>query len=245
MQQVDDWLQTVLSTSVQCSIPERPVVPAWFWLTQTPRYAVSNDLDAESGNRAKVVVHMGVMATLRKLVLPIGHSIGKHQGIGPFLADGPCKVRKPGISDTRVHHGIAISAGHLFILSCALEHSGRRQVRLPLGQGSDVWRIRPMLTGTRQGDGRTSVRLVISSSMPTGNSAAYGIVLASDSWRHRVPRCLRLGMNDEFSQPPDRSGRLFTSIARARSQTSCYNRRSGWCGGRNNEITSKRQKRHA
>jgi hypothetical protein len=67
---------------------------AWLWLTQTPWCAVSNDLDAESGNGAKVVVDMGVVAILRELVLAIGNSIGKHQRIGPFFADGPGKLRE-------------------------------------------------------------------------------------------------------------------------------------------------------
>lgn len=111
MQQVDDRLQTVLSTTGKRSIPERPVVLAWFWLTQTPWCAVSNDLDAESGNRAKIVVNMGVVATLRELVLAIGNSIGKHQRIGPFFADGPSKVRESVFGGNRVRHRICESSG--------------------------------------------------------------------------------------------------------------------------------------
>jgi len=48
----------------------------------------------ERGDRAKVVVNMGVVATLSELVLAIWNSIGQHQGIGAFFANGPCKGRK-------------------------------------------------------------------------------------------------------------------------------------------------------
>jgi hypothetical protein len=80
---------------------------AGVWLTQAPWCAVSNDLDAESGNRAKVVVYMGVVATLFELVLSIGNSIGKYQRIGPFLTDGPRKVREFDSVNNRVQHRVA------------------------------------------------------------------------------------------------------------------------------------------
>ena len=107
MQQVDDRLQAVLSAFGQCSIPERPVVMTRFRLGQTPWCAVSNDLDAESGNRAKVVDIVLIVATLRELVLSIRNSIGKHHRIGAFFADGPCKVRKRTLTTNPVHHRVA------------------------------------------------------------------------------------------------------------------------------------------
>ena len=111
VQQVDDRLQTVFSANGQCSIPERPVVVAWFWLTQAPRCAVSDDPHAEGGNRAKVVVNVGVVVTLRELVLPIGNSIGKYQRIGPFFADGPRKVREFLVAIDRIRHKGRESSG--------------------------------------------------------------------------------------------------------------------------------------
>ena len=104
MQQVDNRFQTELSAAAQCPVPERPVIVARFWLTQTPRCAVAHTLDAESGNRAQIVVHVGVVATLRELVLAIGNSIGKYQRIGPFFADGPRKVRESVFGNTRMRH---------------------------------------------------------------------------------------------------------------------------------------------
>jgi len=50
---------------------------------------------------------MGVVATLCELVLPIGNSLGKYQRIGPFLADGPCKVRETDFVNSRVQHRVA------------------------------------------------------------------------------------------------------------------------------------------
>jgi hypothetical protein len=107
VQQVDDRLQTVLGATAQSSIPEGPVIVAWFRLAQTPWCAVSNDLDAESGDRAKVVVNMRVVPALRELVLPVGNSIRKHQRIGSFFADGPCKVRESVFRDNCVRHRVA------------------------------------------------------------------------------------------------------------------------------------------
>jgi hypothetical protein len=106
VQQVDDRLQTMLSTEPQRSIPERPVVAPRFWLTQTPWCAISDDLDAEGGNGAQVVVNMGVMTTLRELVLTIGNSIGKHQGIGALFANGPRKARESVFAGRLFHHPI-------------------------------------------------------------------------------------------------------------------------------------------
>ena len=40
----------------------------------------------------KVVVDMGVMATLGELVLAIGNAVGQHQRIGAFFAHRPGKV---------------------------------------------------------------------------------------------------------------------------------------------------------
>jgi len=57
--------------------------------------AVAHTLDAESGNRAQIVVHVGVVATLRELILSIGNSIGKDQRIGPFFADAQRKSGNP------------------------------------------------------------------------------------------------------------------------------------------------------
>ena len=92
VQQVDDGLQTVLGAKGQGPIPQRPVVVAGFRLAQTPGHAVSDDFDAESGNRAKVVIDMGVVATLRKLVLAVRNSVGEDHRIGTLFSDGPSKV---------------------------------------------------------------------------------------------------------------------------------------------------------
>jgi hypothetical protein len=104
VQQVDDRLQTVVSASGQGAIPERPVVMTRFGLAQTPRRAVANNRDSEGGNRPEVVVDVGVVATLRELVLAMGSSIGKHQRIGPLLAHRPGEVRESSIVGVRVRH---------------------------------------------------------------------------------------------------------------------------------------------
>ena len=59
---------------------------------------------------------MRVVATLRELVLPIGDSIGKDQRIGPFLADGPRKVRESDLANSRIQHRVANLAEPAFRL---------------------------------------------------------------------------------------------------------------------------------
>jgi hypothetical protein len=115
VQQVDDRLHAVVSATGEGTIPEPPVVMARFRLTQTPRCPVSNDLDTEISDRAEVVVNTGIMATLGKLVLPIGNSIGKHQGVGPLFANGPRKVRKFVLGIIRICHRVANLAEDAFV----------------------------------------------------------------------------------------------------------------------------------
>ncbi len=55
---------------------------------------------------------MGVMATLCELVLPVRNSVGEHQRIGPFFANGPRKVRKFVVGNIRVRHRVTNVAEH-------------------------------------------------------------------------------------------------------------------------------------